>query len=49
MILPNKKEENFQLYLNKKWLNTVVSLKSLYIKINDIQNEIKKKILKMKN
>ena len=49
MILPNKKEENFQLFLNKKLLNTEISLKNLYNIINDIQIENKKKILKMKN
>ena len=43
MILPNNKEENFQLDLKKKILDHKIALENLYKIINNIQNENKAK------
>ncbi len=43
MILPNKKEEIFQLDLKRKLLNAQISLENLYKIVSDIQNENKTK------
>ena len=43
MILPNNKEENFQLDFKKKNIRSQISLENLYKIINNIQNENKAK------